>query len=166
MTDGPGPKSKGPVNRPLIGNKSLADSKIQRNGLKPGTPAPAFVLPDVYGNPVSLESYRGRRVLLVFSDPHCGPCQELAPELIRIHREHVSNNLAVIMVARGDLEENRRRVEEHEMEFPVVIQEKWKLSRQYGIFDTPVGYLIDEKGLIAQDVARGLTSILSLAASA
>src|SRR2546422_8250164 len=35
----------------------------------------------------SLGELRGRRVLLVFSDPHCGPCQTLAPQLEAFHRE-------------------------------------------------------------------------------
>jgi peroxiredoxin len=147
----------------LPGERSLAESKIERNGLKPGTLAPLFTLPDVYGKPVSLESYRGKRVLLVFSDPHCGPCQQLAPELARIHREHLRNNLAVIMVGRGDVEENRRKAEEHRGEFPVVIQEKWKLSKEYGMFATPAGYLIDENGVIARSVAQGTDAILALA---
>ena len=32
--------------------------------LTPGEPAPEFTLPDVEGNPVSLSSYRGRRVIV------------------------------------------------------------------------------------------------------
>ena len=38
-----------------------------------------FELPEIRGGTVSLEEYRGRRVLLVFTDPNCGPCDELAP---------------------------------------------------------------------------------------
>ena len=34
--------------------------------LKPGDPAPDFTLPDQSGEPVSLSSYRGRRVLIFF----------------------------------------------------------------------------------------------------
>jgi thioredoxin-dependent peroxiredoxin len=32
--------------------------------LAPGDPAPDFTLPDADGNPVSLSSYRGRRVIV------------------------------------------------------------------------------------------------------
>jgi peroxiredoxin len=147
---------------PLPGERPLSESRIQRDGLPAGTPAPTFTLPDVYGRTVSLESYRGRRVLLVFSDPNCGPCDELAPHLERIHREHLQNNLAVVMVGRGDLAENQRKVAELGLDFPVVMQEKWKLSKEYGIFATPVGYLIGEDGVIRSDVAMGGGAILSL----
>ena len=45
-----------------------------------GLPSPpAFRLPDLRAGTVALEDYRGRRVLLVFSDPHCGPCGTRTP---------------------------------------------------------------------------------------
>src|SRR5207253_10986900 len=50
----------------------LSESRIEREGLKAGTPAPDFNLPDVHGQPVSLEQFRGQKVLLVFTDPQCG----------------------------------------------------------------------------------------------
>jgi peroxiredoxin len=150
----------------LRGERALNESRIERNGLKPGTPAPSFQLPDIHGSTVSLEEYRGRRVLLVFSDPHCGPCDELAPQLARLHQEHRDNNLAIIMVGRGDAEENRSKAERHGVEFPVVLQEQWKLSKEYGIFVTPVAFLIGEDGLIKKTVARGVEEILALAPQA
>jgi peroxiredoxin len=146
-----------------FGTRSLHGSHILRDGLSAGTQAPDFTLPDVAGRgDVALDAYRGRKVLLVFSDPDCGPCQDLAPRLAELHRAHEGNGLAVIMVGRGDVEANRRKVEEHGFGFPVVAQRKWELSRAYGIFATPVGFLIDERGVIARDVAKGANAILEL----
>src|SRR6266571_6935614 len=71
-----------------FGNRSLARSKLKRDGLKAGTSAPSFRLPRLDGGELSLEELRGKRVLLVFSDLHCGPCQVLAPHLGKFHREH------------------------------------------------------------------------------
>ena len=51
-------------------SKSLARSRINRDGLKAGTRALNFRLPRLEGGELSLEELRGRRVLLVFSDPH------------------------------------------------------------------------------------------------
>ena len=65
----------------------VRESTLNRNGLPAGTRAPNFSLPDLAGGERTLADYRGRRVLLVFSDPACGPCQALAPELERLHRE-------------------------------------------------------------------------------
>jgi len=146
-----------------LGERPLSESRIERNGLKAGTPAQLFLLPDLRGRNISLEEYRGKRVLLVFSDPQCGPCDELAPELARLQVEHVQNGLAFVLVGRGSEEENKRKAEQHGIKFPVVLQEKWKLSKQYGIFATPVAFLINETGLIAQDVAIGKDAVLALA---
>jgi len=146
--------------------RSLAESRIERNGLPVGTPAPKFQLPDLHGRLVSMDDYRSQRVLLVFSDPHCGPCDELAPHLARFHRRYRSNGLSLIMIGRGEIDENREKAEKFGFEFPVVLQDKWKLSKEYGIFATPVAFLIAENGLIAQDVAVGKDAILALAADA
>jgi peroxiredoxin len=80
-----------------------------------------------------------------------------------VTREHRGNNLEVLMVGRGDLAENRAKVEQHGFEFPVVVQDRWKLSKQYGIFATPVAFLIGEDGVIEHEVAQGVDAILDLA---
>jgi peroxiredoxin len=100
---------------------------------------------------------------LVFTDPHCQPCDEIAPELARLHRQHQANGVALVMVGRGDAEENRKKAQQNGFDFPVVLQKKWELSRQYGIFATPVAFLINEAGIIARDVAIGADAILELA---
>ena len=141
----------------------LSESRIVRDGLEPGTIAPGFDLPDIHGGTVSLEQFRGRKVLLVFSDPQCGPCDQLAPELARLHRKHAGNGLDFVMVGRGNAEQNMKKAVQHGIEFPVLLQEKWKLSRQYGIFATPVAFLIGKDGVIARNVAMGPDQIMTLA---
>jgi peroxiredoxin len=147
----------------LQAERPVSESQIEREGLKAGTPAPPFELPDLGGETASLAEQRGRRVLLVFSDPDCGPCEKVLPDLARLHRERRSDGLEIIMVSRGGLEENRRKAEAFGIEFPVVLQPGWKLSKKYGIFATPVAFLINEEGVIEREVARGPSEILSLA---
>ncbi len=108
-----------------------------------------------------MDEYRGQRVLLVFSDPECGPCNQLAPQLEQLHRR--TTDLQVLMIGRRDADVNRVKAAEHGLTFPVVLQRQWEISREYGIFATPVGYLIDEHGIIAEDVAVGNEAILALA---
>jgi peroxiredoxin len=146
------------------GTRSLADSRINRDGLPAGTLAPAFRLPGVHGGELSLEDYRGRRVLLVFSDPACGPCMELVPALEQLHRR--TRSLQVLMISRGDLAANQAKVLQYGLTFPIILQRHWEISREYGMFATPIGYLIDEGGIIAADVAVGAEAILTLASGA
>jgi peroxiredoxin len=141
-------------------NHSLARSKIKRDGLKSGTPAPSFRLPRLDGGELALEDLRGHRVLLVFSDPHCGPCVALAAQLEQLHREHPE--LRVVMISRGEPRENRAKVKEHKLTFPVVLQQHWEISRRYAMFATPIAYVIDEAGVITRDVAVGEDAIRKL----
>jgi peroxiredoxin len=141
----------------------ISASRIEREGLPAGTPAPSFSLPDIHGQTVSLNHFRGRKTLLVFTDPHCGPCEHLMPDLVQLHRKHGNNGLAVVMVGRGDAEENKRKALKHNVGFPVVLQDRWKLSRQYGIFATPVAFLIGTDGVILKNVATGREQIMTLA---
>ena len=141
--------------------RSLAASRLNRKGLKAGEAAPDFRLPRIDGGELSLEEFRGRRVLLVFSDPHCGPCAELAPRLQEIHLERPELN--VLVISRGDVEENREKASELGLTFPIVLQQKWEVSLKYAMFATPIAYLIDEQGILASDVAVGIEPILALA---
>jgi peroxiredoxin len=142
-------------------NRSLARSRINRSGLKAGTPAPEFRLPRLDGRgELSLEELRGRRLLLVFSDPHCGPCNALAPRLEKFHRDYPE--IAMLMISRGDPKENRAKVKEHGLTFPIVLQRQWEISRKYAMFATPIAYLIDEAGMIDANVAVGADTIQEL----
>lgn len=145
---------------PLPSVKPLSESRINRDGLPAGSVAPPFRLPALDSVEISLDQYYGRPVLLVFSAPDCGPCRELMPEL-----NGVPAGLQVLMVSRGSVEENESKALEHGLTFPIVLQQSWEVSRKYGIFATPVAYLINEQGVTVADVAVGTGPILSLAAS-
>jgi peroxiredoxin len=152
--------------KPLSTERPLSESRIERDGLKAGTRAPSFRLPDLGGRMLSLDDYRGRRLLLVFSDPNCGPCEAVGADLADFYRGDDRDGLEVVMVSRGDLEENRRAAKRKGLEFPVVLQPGWKVSRDYGIFSTPVAFLVDEQGVIARNVAKGRHEVMSLARAA
>jgi peroxiredoxin len=139
---------------------SIATSRINRDGLRAGTVAPAFSLPRIDGGELSLKEFRGRRVLLIFSDPQCGPCNYLAPRLEKFHRE--KPEVAVLMISRREPKENRAKAKEHGLTFPVVLQKQWEISRLYGMFATPIAYLIDDVGIITNNVAVGVDSIVEL----
>ena len=140
---------------------SLANSRINRSGLKAGTPAPDFNLPCLEGGELSLVELRGRRVLLVFSDPDCGPCDELAPHLEEIHLRNP--DLQVLVVSRREIEATRLKAQKLRLTYPIVVQKQWEVSLKYAMFATPIGYLIDEQGILASDVAIGVKPILALA---
>ncbi len=142
--------------------RPVTDSRLNRKGLTAGTAAPAFTLPRVDGGELSLDELRGRRVLLVFSDPTCAPCDRLAPDLEVLHRS--LSDLEVVMISRGDVDANRQKIADHGLTFPVALQRHWDISREYARFEVPIAYLIDETGVLASDAATGSDEILALAA--
>jgi peroxiredoxin len=146
--------------RPLKGMRPLSASRILRSGLPVGTPAPDFTLPRLEGGVLSLADYREHRLLLVLSDPNCGPCVTLAAQLEAKHRAHPE--LPVMLVSRGSAEDNQRKAAELGLSVPIALQQQWEISRAYGMFQTPAAFLIDERGYVAADVATGPEAILAL----
>ncbi len=86
--------------------------------------------------------------------------------MARFNREHDDHDLVVLMVSRGDVETNRSKARQLGLNFPIVIQPGWRISKEYGIFATPVAFLVDEQGTLACDVAQGHEQILALAEQA
>jgi peroxiredoxin len=148
-----------------VANGQAGDGLGHRRGggLEPGTVAPRFTLPRLDGGRLSLDDYRGRPLLLVFSDPQCGACNVIMPKLEEVHGH--APDLSIVMVSRGEPDANREKVAELGLTFPVVLQRRWDLSRQYRKFATPVAYLIDGNGLIASKAVVG-GALLALALEA
>lgn len=120
--------------------------RVGRDGLKPGRRAPDFTLPSVEGMEVALHDFIGHRVLLVFTQSGCSPCQKIVPELNRLGR---SGACQVVVVNNGDAETTRRWNAEVGARFPVLAQDHFSVSKRYQVFATPFAFLIDEKGVIA-----------------
>jgi peroxiredoxin len=124
-------------------------SRLGRSGLKPGKKAPDFTLRSVAETDVSLHDFAGRRVLLVFTQAVCGPCQQIMPELARLG----GGALQVVVVNKGEAEAASRLFQEGQSRFPVLVQDGVDVSRKYEAFATPIAFLIDENGII---IARGI----------
>lgn len=141
-------------------NHDLTNSKVKRNGLSRGAVAPAFRLPRLNGGELALEEFRGRKLLLLFSDPGCNPCQELSGRLSQVWSPQ--SEVQILMISRGSREVNQAKAGEHKLAFPIVLQKQWEISRLYAMFATPIAYLINEEGVIASEVATGTDAILTL----
>src|SRR5262249_33165980 len=83
--------------------------------------------------------FGGGPVLLVFVQAGCGPCHAIAPELNRLVRRGVQ----VVVINSADPEAAQAWAEEVGAEFPVLIQERWKVSKSYEVYATPFAFLIE-----------------------
>ena len=61
-----------------------------------------FSLPDLNGNPQTLEQYRGRVVVLNFWATWCIPCREEMPLLVNIQKLYESKGVVVIGASADD----------------------------------------------------------------
>ena len=137
-----------------------SERRINRSGLPTGIVAPEFRLPCLDGGELSPTDLGGRRFVLVLFDPVCAACESLALRLESIHR--AASGVGVVMVSRGDPAANRAIVARHGLTFPIAMQRHREIARAYGMFATPAGYLIDERGVIAAPVAVGGEAVLAL----
>lgn len=140
----------------------LAELRPNRGGraqeaLRTGAAAPAFRLPRLGGGELSLETFRGQRLLLIFVDPHCEPCYALAPELEALQR--ASAEVEVVLIGRGGAEAMQGMVADLGLTMPVGLQQGWELSREFRTLGSPVGFVLDEDGTIAQPALTGLAAL-------
>jgi methylamine dehydrogenase accessory protein MauD len=131
-------------------------------GLPVGSEAPTFSLDDLHGEPLTLDSIgsSGKPVVLLFTDPGCGPCNTLLPEIGRWQEQH-QDKLSIILLSRGDTKENRVKAEEHGLT-SVLLQNDWEVSEAYGVGGTPSAVLIRPDGTIGSLVAWGADSTRAL----
>jgi thiol-disulfide isomerase/thioredoxin len=125
------------------------ESEDEAAGRKGGSAAPAFTLEDLGGTEVSLESLRGRPVVLDFWATWCSPCVFQIPVLNEFHERH-RDRVEVIGVA---VDVDGREVvapfaAEHSIAYPVLLGTP-DLAQRYGAMGFPTLYVIDPEGVIA-----------------
>jgi peroxiredoxin len=123
-----------------------------------GTPAPEFNLPDVVsGKQISLESFAGKRGLLVmFISRHCPYVQHVKNEVARIGRDY-AGKVGVVAVSANDVvnypddapEMLKTMAKELGFTFPVCYDESQNVAQAYSAACTPDFFLFDEKRKLA-----------------
>jgi peroxiredoxin/uncharacterized membrane protein YphA (DoxX/SURF4 family) len=135
-------------------------------GLAVGTAAPNFTLPTLSGETRTLQALRalGKPVVVIFSDPGCGPCMALLPEIGRWQREQATK-LVVVLISRGTVEANRPKATEYGLTH-VLLQHDREVAQAYQASGTPSAVLIRQDGTIGSPLAQGADAIRALIATA
>jgi peroxiredoxin len=118
-----------------------------------GDAAPAFRLTAETGQPVDLNDFRGRFLVLNFWATWCPPCVEEMPSLNQFHKQFAGRGVIVLGVSVDrDREAYQRFLERAGVEFLTVRDPERKVSRLYGTFKYPETYFIDPQGKVVQKI--------------
>src|ERR1043165_6755106 len=129
----------------------------QPQGLPVGTPVPDFQLRDLTGKDVAFSSFRGKRALVLYWSPECGFCDMSAAELAKIQPSLKKSNTELVLVTFGSIDANKKLLEEHGLDCPVLLLEDGKPSveskeaveKLFAFCGTPAACLIDAEGFVA-----------------
>jgi peroxiredoxin len=120
---------------------------LKLSGYRPGTKPPEFKGTTADSRAVSLDSLRGKVVLLNFWASWCLECRPEMPMFERLHREFAAQGLSVVGInAREGTEAIRRYAKELHLTFPLVPDPKGKINAAYGVIAIPTTFLVGRDG--------------------
>lgn len=131
-------------------NREIArDYLVKLNILQPGTPAPAFLLPDLMGKEFSLKDFRGKFVLLSFVNTHCPVCNKQLNELNNISQKLGTGFTNLTIVKGKATPEFMRQEDPIGYSWPFLLLGKSILIlEKYQIVTYPAYVLIDPEGRV------------------
>lgn len=123
-------------------------------GVPVGQVAPAISLPTLKGETITLESYKGKYVLLDFWASWCGDCRRETPALIELYNTYHSKGLEVLGISFDhEADKLAAAVEKFQIPWPQVSElKKWKetaINEAYQVKWIPSFYIIDPEGKVA-----------------
>lgn len=116
-----------------------------------GQNAPDFNLKDINGKQYSLDSLRGRVVILQFWSVSCPGCREEMPMYKKIFTENQSDKLVMLGVTMKDGEKTYEYIEKEKLEWPQVVldqKDNPMIQQSYSIQYVPNNYVIGVDGKI------------------
>lgn len=117
-------------------------------GLKEGDQAPNFTLQTLAGETVSLENYKGKKVVLNFWATWCTPCRAEMPDLQKYYEQNKIGDYEILAINLDYRNDVQGFVDELQLTFPIVLDTKKDVQEAYEVLNLPYTYFIDESGVI------------------
>ena len=107
-------------------------------------------------NMISLDSLRGKYVLLEFWDTWCGPCIKEIPNLKTIYNKTDKSKFEIIgIVGNNQITVLEKFANKHGITWPQIIDSSNKIKEKYGVRGIPATFLINPEGIIIAKDLRG-----------
>jgi thiol-disulfide isomerase/thioredoxin len=113
-----------------------------------GRPAPEFKLPDLSGQEVTLDQYKGKVVMLDFWATWCGPCRIVMPVLESIQKEYAGSMVLLAINLQEPRDMVRDYVRAQNIHSRILLDEEGSVGAAYGTDSIPMQILIDKKGIV------------------
>ena len=111
--------------------------------------APDFSIRTLTGQTVTLNSLRGKVVLLHFWATWCPPCREEFPVLQQFYQQHQQDGLEIIAVSMDNPDDMRKvRAFSNGYTFPIASIDTSKVAAYGRIWRLPLSYVIDRDGIL------------------
>jgi len=110
-------------------------------------PAPNFTLKSMSGKNLKLSEMAGNVVLINFWASWCGPCREEMPLLNALHKKYAPLGFTVLGVnVEEQLDGARGFLSNVPVDFPILLDNTNKVSKQYKVVAMPTTVFVDRDG--------------------
>lgn len=121
-----------------------------RGGMR-GDIAPEITVRDWFNSePITLESLRGKIVVLEFWATWCPPCRTSIPHLNKLNEEYKDKGVVIIGITQESKGKVKSFMERVPMEY-IVGANGGNTSQTYGVRGIPHAFIIDTKGIVRWD---------------
>jgi peroxiredoxin len=140
--------------------KTLKERAEAMKAVSVGKKAPDFTMNDVNGNPVSLSSRIGSKLLLIdFWAAWCGPCRQENPNLVKVYNTFNKSGFEVLGVSLDQRKEDWvKAIADDKLTWTHVSDlQYWNnaAARLYAVNAIPANFLLDQNGTIIARNLRG-----------
>ena len=99
---------------------------------------------------ITLSQFRGKHVLVNFWATWCGPCKIEMPSLEALYERFKDKNYALLAISNDMFGANivKPFVKAHNINFPVLLDQRLKVSNAFGVVSLPTTFMIDPQGKI------------------
>lgn len=133
----------------------LVSEYESRKVVRPGLEAPLFELKTAAGETISLESLRGKYLLVDFWASWCGPCRRSMPGLKEVYAKYHDKGFEILGVSiDSDADAWKKAMSEdgtpwlHVLDEPAAGNRGSKVATTYGVRFIPCFFLLDKEGRI------------------